>query len=109
MFFATANCLGLESDELMSLTYDSWGETSSISRLLIVFPPRFFRALFFLLGNSGYCMNFLFRVACMFGQISGHRLVATVDGWVAGHVFPFGHYVTSLGPVGEVRLSSFYY
>lgn len=25
-----------------------------------------------------------------------------VDGWDVGHVFPFGHYVTSLGPVGEV-------
>ncbi|CAM9323899.1 unnamed protein product [Ectocarpus sp. 12 AP-2014] len=35
-------------------------------------------------------------------QISGQRLVAMVDGWDVGHVFPFGHYVTSLGPVGEV-------
>lgn len=26
-----------------------------------------------------------------------------VDGWDVGHMFPFGHYVTSLGPVGEVR------
>ncbi len=25
-----------------------------------------------------------------------------VDGWDAGHMFPYGHYVTSLGPVGEV-------
>lgn len=40
----------------------------------------------------------------MFGQISGQRLVATVDGWDIGHVIPFGHYVTSLGPVGTVRL-----
>lgn len=45
----------------------------------------------------------------MFGQISGQRLVATVDGWDVGHVFPFGHYVTSLGPVGEVRLSRAYH
>ncbi|CAM9652144.1 unnamed protein product [Ectocarpus fasciculatus] len=35
-------------------------------------------------------------------QISGQRLVVMVDGWDVGHVFPFGHYVTSLGPVGEV-------
>lgn len=26
-----------------------------------------------------------------------------VDGWDMGHMFPFGHYVTSLGPVGEVK------
>lgn len=35
-------------------------------------------------------------------QISGQRLVVMVDGWDVGHVFPFGHYVMSLGPVGEV-------
>ncbi|CAM9697488.1 unnamed protein product [Pylaiella littoralis] len=35
-------------------------------------------------------------------KISGQRLVVTVDGWDVGHMFPFGHYVTSLGPVGEV-------
>ncbi|CAM9283256.1 unnamed protein product, partial [Ectocarpus sp. 12 AP-2014] len=35
-------------------------------------------------------------------HISGQRLVVMVDGWDVGHVFPFGHYVTSLGPVGEV-------
>lgn len=37
-------------------------------------------------------------------QISGKRLVVMVDGWDMGHMFPFGHYVTSLGPVGEVRV-----
>lgn len=37
-------------------------------------------------------------------QISGQRLVIVVDGWDMGHMFPFGHYVTSLGPVGEVRV-----
>lgn len=36
-------------------------------------------------------------------QISGQRLVAMVDSWDVGHVFPSGHYVASLGPVGEVR------
>ncbi|CAM9312557.1 unnamed protein product, partial [Scytosiphon promiscuus] len=35
-------------------------------------------------------------------RISGQRLVVMVDGWDVGHMFPFGHYVTSLGPVGEV-------
>ncbi|CAM9581753.1 unnamed protein product, partial [Laminaria digitata] len=35
-------------------------------------------------------------------QISGQRLVAMVDSWDVGHVFPSGHYVASLGPVGEV-------
>ena len=37
-----------------------------------------------------------------FQQISGQRLVAIVDSWDVGHVFPSGHYVAALGPVGEV-------
>ncbi|CAM9453097.1 unnamed protein product, partial [Sphacelaria rigidula] len=36
------------------------------------------------------------------GQLSGQRLVVVVDEWELGSVFPFGHYLQSLGPVGEV-------
>lgn len=35
-------------------------------------------------------------------QLRGQRLVAAMDEWDVGSVFPSGHYVTSLGPVGEV-------
>lgn len=40
--------------------------------------------------------------AYLFFQLSGQRLVVVVDEWEVGSVFPFGHYVQTLGPVGEV-------